>query len=124
MKKEKLRNAILLLLLSLAHLGLSVFLIYKAFLAEWGSFFLILFGVMLGFVSVVCFIDGFLGSLPTQKNIQKWDRIEKNKQNETPISYKITTPIYKDSKTRYEDEEWNRLDDLYDEHFHPGFDPF
>jgi len=28
------------------------------------------------------------------------------------------------SKKHSEDEEWNRLDDLYDEHYPPGFDPF
>jgi len=29
-----------------------------------------------------------------------------------------------DSKKRAENDEWNRLDELYDEHFSPGFDPF
>ena len=27
-------------------------------------------------------------------------------------------------KKSSEDEEWNRLDELYDEHYPPGFDPF
>jgi hypothetical protein len=126
MKKVKLRESILFLLLSIALFGLGIFLIYKAFFAEWGSLFLIFIALILVMLSIKCFIEGFLGSLPTKKNIKKWEDIEKNKPNESSLNFKINTSTATSwgSKKRSDDDEWNRLDELYDEHYPPGFDPF
>jgi len=126
MKKEKIRESILFLLLSIVLLGLCIFLIYKAFHAEWGNLFLIFFALILGMISGKCFIEGFLGSLPTKNNIKKWNEIEKNKPNESSMKFKIKTSTATswNSKKWDENDEWNRLDELYDEHFPPGFDPF
>jgi len=125
MKKEKLRESILFLLLSIALLGFGIFLIYRAFYAVWGELFLIFIALIFVMISVKCFIEGFLGSLPTKNNIKKWEDIEKNKPNENSLNFKINTPTATSwgSKKR-SDDEWNRLDELYDEHYPPGFDPF
>jgi hypothetical protein len=100
----------------------------------------------LGFISIAYFFRGFLELLPTPKNKKRWKSKEQAKEEcKTNLKKQNLYKNYDEkrnklieiSEKRYlndtfgertkkvdENEESNRLDELYDEHFSPGFDPF
>ena len=61
--------------------------------------------------------------LLTPKKIPAMDLEEKRLKQLKEIEREVEADIEKLTKKRDYDE-WNRLDDLYDEHYPPGFDPF